>query len=168
MRVQLRRLRLTVAPRLVLFLLVAAAALLPACGDGDAAPAQRARPTKPAPVPSKRPKVDGKPLSRVATGDEMALWKLRGCVSCHGKDGEGSTMGPSLAKIIPLYLESEGSAEAAVARLTRYITTPTSEPLLGGVHDYLIPMPNIGAVQGTEADAAALAALLVRWQTESK
>ena len=69
-----------------------------------------------------------------------------GCVGCHGSDGGGTPVGPSL--LGPTWLWSDGSVSGLEQTIREGVTTPKQ---------YRDPMPPMGGAQLADAQVRALA-----------
>jgi mono/diheme cytochrome c family protein len=85
----------------------------------------------------------------VALGDRIYHGKVGGaaCAGCHGANGTGSPLGPSLAS--GKWLWSDGS----LAGILKVITDGVPQP-----KQYRSPMPPMGGTQLTTQEASAVAA----------
>jgi mono/diheme cytochrome c family protein len=95
------------------------------------------------------PVPDGATRDMVALGDSIYHGKVGGaaCAGCHGADGTGSPLGPSLAS--GKWLWSDGS----LAGILKVITDGVPQP-----KQYRSPMPPLGGTQLTAEQASAVAA----------
>ncbi len=121
-----------------------------------------ARPRRPA-TDEPLPDESAPTLADVASPDELELWNLRGCATCHGPQARGSQLGPDLTKVVPLYLTTHGSPDAAKAAIVAYLLDPQGAPKLRhNGQRFMNPMPAITKMNGTRDDAEKLASLLLR------
>jgi len=96
-----------------------------------------------------RPVPDGATPEMVALGDRIYHGQVGGasCTGCHGANGAGSPLGPSLTS--QKWLWSDGS----FAGILKVITSGVPQP-----KQYRSPMPPMGGAQLTADQASALAA----------
>ena len=132
---------------------LATALVLGACGRGDAprggngdgaAPPAAGQPARPAAVPAVGVLPQG--VSREAGEQGRELYQ-KACVMCHGENGGGTPLGPSL--IDRVWLEGNGSFEEIVAVTRDGVATPK---------EFQVPMPPRGDGHFTDEQIRAVSA----------
>ena len=129
----------------------AGAVVLGACGRGDA-------PSKGGTNAAGGKAAEGRPVAAAAVGvlpagvsrevgEQGRELYLRACVMCHGENGGGNALGPSL--IDRQWLEGNGSFEEIIAVVRDGVPTPKEFP---------VPMPPRGDGSFTDEQVRAVAA----------
>ncbi len=109
-------------------------------------------------------------LRAEATADPgRRLFGQRQCVVCHGREGEGGTMGPALGPVVPEYLrDAGGNRAAAKARLVRYLKEPKKVPTLRkDPSRYPNPMPGAESLGLDDAKLDQVAEYVLSLQTRA-
>lgn len=135
--------------------IVLLAAQLVACDDArppstdatePAAAALRASPRPSRPLPA------GVTPAMVAEGEELFATT---CVACHGPDGAGTQLGPSLQDTAWIH------ADGSVAQVVRLIHSGVAQP-----EEYPVPMPPRGGGAFSDTQIRALAAYVATLEAE--